>query len=178
VIEFKDGQHAGHGTLIFATGERYEGGLSGFKPNGQGTYSYADGRRYSGEIKDGQFNGRGTFTYRNGNRHVGEWKDHKPNGEGIEYYSSGAVSRQGLWGNGAWIEFRPLDSSRFPFNSPATTISAPQQAPDPWKAERERFAAEAEAAKRRQLELETRLAEEIKERARLAAEAEEARRQR
>ena len=143
-----------------------------------GTY-FAIGYKYVGEWMDGKPNGEGAYTFPNGNGYVGEFRDGMFHGQGIEYFSSGTLRNSGLWSNGNLVQSYSLDTGRFPFN-PQFSASALNPSPNspPFKAERDRLTAEAEAERKRAQELEKRLAEGIKERERLAAEAEDGRRER
>ncbi len=170
VGEWRDGQLNGQGTHTFANGDKYVGEFKDNKRNGQGTFTFASGNKYVGEYKDNKRDGQGTFTFASGNKYVGEWKDGKQHGQGIEYRADGTIIRSGRWVNDDLAQSLALDRSRFPFDRPLQAAVPPV---DPGRAERERLAAEAEAAKRRQQELEQRLAAESE---RQAAEVEAARR--
>jgi hypothetical protein len=89
---------------------------------------------------------------------VGDFKDGQPNGQGIEFIYGGSISRQGLWANGNLVQSFLLDAQRFPFNG-TIVASAPQTStPDLGKADRDRLVAELEASRKKQQELEDRLA--------------------
>jgi len=109
----------------------------------------------------------------NGDKYVGEWKDDKRNGQGIEYRADGTIIGSGRWADGKLAQSFALDRSRFPFDRLSQAAVPPV---DPSRAERDRLAAEAEAAKRRQQELEQRLATEAREREKQTAEVEAVRR--
>lgn len=185
VGEFKDNKLNGQGTFIYPRGGKYEGGWRDNNRHGQGTMTYANGNKYVGAFKDGkrhgqgtldlladnqwkgdkyvgeykddQRTGQGTYTSANGNKFVGEFMDNKRNGQGIEYASSGVITKQGRWENGSLVQSFAVDAQRFPFNS-SLTASAPQAAlPDPVKAERDRLAADLEASRKKQQELEEQL---------------------
>lgn len=193
VGEFRDGQRHGRGTFSFPNGNQYAGEFRNGDYNGQGTYTFSSGNRYVGEFRNGNFNGQGTFFWADGDRYVGEFRDDKRTGLGIFYGADASIKRSGEWADGNLIRPFAIDRSRFPFDgaSQAQAVASsvnpgghsgtnripeyPTTA-DPGRAERERLAAEAEAAQRRQQELERRLAAESRERERQAAEAEAARR--
>lgn len=139
---------------------------TGYKHNCSGTYTFANGNKYSGEFKDDKYHGKGTYTFADGDRYVGEWRDDLRNGDGIEYRLDRAIISAGQWKDGALVRSLPLDISRFPFDadSPTSTPSV-----RPISAESDRTAAETQAARQRQQELEQRLAAQ-------AAEAEAAKR--
>ncbi len=162
VGEFKDDKRNGQGTLTSANGDKYVGEYKDDNRNGQGTYTFANGNKYVGEHKDDKRNGQGTFTLVSGARHVGEWRDNLRNGQGIEYRADGTIIASGQWADGKLAQSSALDTNRFPFNAQTQTVQ-------PTSADRNRLAAEAQAARQRQQELEERLATQ-------AAEAEVAKR--
>jgi len=171
------------GTASSASGHKYLGEFKDGKFHGQGTYTWPDGATYVGEWRDGDRNGWGTSTSAKGERFVGEYRDGKRDGQGVEYRSDGSVFRSGQWIAGKLTQSYALDPNRFAFIAASQVVPVPPLAPlpnappvDPARAERERLAAEAEAARRKQQELEQRLVAEARERERLAAEAEAARR--
>jgi hypothetical protein len=106
----------------------------------------------------------GAVTFANGAKYVGEWRDGLRNGLGIEYRKDGIISRSGQWADWNLAQSFALDISRFPFNAPTQAASV-----QPTSADSNRLAAEAQAARLRQQELEQRLAAQ-------AAEAEVAKR--
>lgn len=164
VGEFKDDNFDGQGTFTWANGERFVGEFKNNVRNGQGTLTWPDGRTYVGEYKDDRRTGQGTYIFANGAKYVGEHKDNAFNGQGIEYRPDGTVNLSGLWANGSLTRSYALDRNRFPFDG---TVQIAVPPVDAGRAERDRLAAEAEAARRMQRELEQRL----------VAQAEEARRQ-
>ncbi len=164
--------HNCFGTLAGNDG-KYVGEFMDGKFHGQGTYTVAYAFKYVGEFRDGNRNGQGAFISVMGDRYVGEWRDNLRNGQGIEYRGDGTILKSGQWADGKFVNSHALDRSRFPFDG------AMQIAPttvDTGRAERDRLAAEAEAGRRKQQELEQRLTAEAAERSRLAAEAEATRR--
>jgi hypothetical protein len=150
----------------------------------------ANGDQYVGEFKDNKYSGKGVWTWPNGNKYVGEFANNTANGQGIEYRANGTLSRSGQWASGSLAHAFALDPGRFPFNGQTQATATA----DPGRGERDRLASEAEAARRRQQELEQqlalesetaqrrqreleeRLSAEFRERERQAAEAESARR--
>lgn len=168
-------RHNCYGTSVSASGNRFVGEFRDDKYHGQGTIAYKDGEVYSGEFRDGLRDGQGARTYRDGldleghghgvfRRYVGGFRHGYQHGQGIEYRADGAIVRSGLWEDGNFVRSFVLDTSRFPFN--ASTQTAPVQLTS---ADNNRLAAEAQAARQRQQELEQRLAAQ-------AAEAEVAKR--
>jgi hypothetical protein len=94
-------------------------------------------------------------------------------GQGIEYRADGAIDRSGRWLNGELAQSFAIDRSRFPFSGPS---QAAIPTTDRDRAERDRLAAEAETALRRQQELEQKLNVQAREREKQAAEVEAVRR--
>ena len=115
VGEFKDGNFNGQGTLTPAnSGDKYIGEFKDGKTNGQGTLTLANGNKYVGEHKNSKLNGQGTYTFANGITYVGEFKDNKQNGQGIEYASNGSVLKQGIWADGSFVRFAPVQQAAIP----------------------------------------------------------------
>jgi hypothetical protein len=137
--EFKDGKTNGQGTLTLANGNKYVGEFRDGRFNGQGTQAFANGNKYVGEHQNGKLNGQGTYTFANGITYVGEFKDNKQNGQGIEYASNGSVLKQGIWADGSFVRFAPVQQAAIP------------------NRENERLRAEAEEAKRKQAQAEAEL---------------------
>ena len=108
-----------------------------------------------------------TWTHPNGEKYVGEFRDGKSHGQGIEYRADRNIARSGRWENDLFVQRFVLDRNRFPFDAPSA---------DAGKADRDRLVAETE--RRRQQELEEKLAAETRARERLAAEAEAERKKR
>ncbi len=194
--------HNCFGTYPLPDGQKYVGEFKGDKANGQGTFTWPDGEMLVGEFKAGEADGEGTYTFADGRKYVGEFKDGKYNGQGIEYRADGTIVKSGRWADGKLVNSYALDRNRFPFGKAtqiaSTTVdtsrtetgrpaamaaghSGTNRIPDypvpaePVRTERDRLAAEAEAARRMQRELEQRLATEARERERQTAEAEAAR---
>jgi len=145
VGDFKDGKPNGQGTNTFANGNKYVGDFKDGKPNGQVTATFVSGNKYVGDFKDGKRNGQGTLTSANGNKYVGDFKDDKPNGQGIEYRADGTIIRSGQYVDGKLAQSFWIDTNRFPFNAPTQTAQSS-------RAETDRVAAEAQAARLQELE--------------------------
>jgi hypothetical protein len=139
VGEFKDGKQHGRGTFTFASGNKYVGEFKDGKQHGRGTETYTDGDKYVGEYKYGKYNGQGTETFANSSKYVGEWKDDKRNGQGTEYAPNGAIINQGIWADHKLVRSAQVQQ-----------VTVPNQ-------EVEKLRAEAEEAKRKQVELEQQL---------------------
>ena len=88
----------------------------------------------------------GILNFPNGARYEGEFKEGIRFGRGIEFDHRGNYSRNGYWND--W------QFSTTPFSSLAPTVS---NIPDPSKAERDRLAADLEASRKKQQELEEQL---------------------
>ncbi len=92
----------GRATVVFSTGNRYDGEFQNGRRNGCGTYSFANGRRYIGQFKADQFDGLGIWLLGDGNRYVGQFKDNRCHGEGIFLFKDGG-SERGTWQNGKQV---------------------------------------------------------------------------
>jgi hypothetical protein len=158
VGEFKEGKRNGQGTLTYANGDKYVGDWKDDWGNGKGTKTFVNGDIYVGQFKDGKRNGQGTLTYANGKKHFGEFKDGEPNGEGIEFSSAGSINRQGIWANGNLVQSLVIDAQRIPFSASAMAPVSQAQNTDPDKVQRDRLLAELEVSRKKQQELEDRLA--------------------
>ena len=88
----------------------------------------------------------GILNFPNGARYEGEFREGIRFGRGIEFDHRGNYSRNGYWND--W------QFSTTPFSSLAPTVS---NIPDPSKAERDRLAADLEASRKKQQELEEQL---------------------
>ena len=86
----------------------------------------------------------GTFTFPGGDRIVSEYQNGMRNGKGIEYDKNGSVLRSGTWKNGVWVD-------------PKLAHSEPIQQASETNSELARLRADAEQAKRKQIELEEQL---------------------
>ena len=139
VGEFKDSQLNGQGTVTHPNGEKTVGEFKDGKRNGQGSNTFASGNKYVGEFKDDAYNGQGTFTFASGDKYVGEWKDNRHNGQGTLYGSNGLVINQGIWTDGKLVG------------------SVPAQQLTTSNSEIEKLRAEADEAKRKQVEAEAQL---------------------
>jgi hypothetical protein len=88
-----------HGTYIFTSDAKYEGGFKNDKFDGEGTYYYPSSSKYNvqykGAFKNGKFNGKGTRTKKNGAIEDGEWKDNRFLGEIIGTYGGEPVLKKG-----------------------------------------------------------------------------------
>ena len=110
-----------------------------------GTETYADGNQFVGEYKDGKRNGLGTYTFASGLKFVGQFKDDKPNGLGTYTFGNGSNV-------GVFKDDRPSGLGTY---ATASTTQAPVL--DPVKADRDRLAADLEASRKKQQELEEQL---------------------
>ena len=87
---FRDGAlEAGHASLAWPDGSKYDGEQIGGKFNGRGVFYSVQQDRLDGEWKDGALNGKATVTWANGNRYEGGWLNGKAEGRGVETWANG-----------------------------------------------------------------------------------------
>ncbi len=55
----EDGKLHGRGVLVWANGDRYEGGMENGKTHGRGTYYFANGNECEGNWRDNKLLGTG-----------------------------------------------------------------------------------------------------------------------
>ena len=72
-----DKDHHGQGTLILASGDKYEGEFKDDRMHGKGTYTFGPnskwaGDQYEGGYKDGKQHGQGTLTFGSSSERAGE----------------------------------------------------------------------------------------------------------
>ena len=92
----------GRGTMVFSTGNRYDGEFRNGSREGCGTYSFSNGKRYVGQFKADRFEGLGIWLLGDGDRYVGAFKDNRCHGEGIFLFSDNR-SQRGIWQNGKLV---------------------------------------------------------------------------
>jgi len=80
-----DGLPNGRGTIVFESGDRFEGRFSLGKKCGRGTFYFCDGSSLSGIFKDDALNGKGLYTYEDGSCLVGTYTDGELNGPAEEF---------------------------------------------------------------------------------------------
>ena len=80
--QWRAGVPHGQGKYSFATGDVYEGGWVEGEMHGQGKYSASIGDVYEGEHVAGEYHGRGKMTFADGNSYEGEWAEDKQHGKG------------------------------------------------------------------------------------------------
>jgi hypothetical protein len=81
--DMRDGKANGHGSAVFAGGNKYEGEWRDGGANGQGALVFASGDRYEGNWHDGKANGQGTLLRPDGSRYEGEWTNNLRSGHGV-----------------------------------------------------------------------------------------------
>jgi hypothetical protein len=72
----------GHGVIVLANGDRYDGDWADGKQHGRGVYVWANGDRYDGDWVNDEQSGRGTYVFANGFTYVGEWSGGTRHGQG------------------------------------------------------------------------------------------------
>lgn len=70
-----DGIPNGWGTMVWDSGDYYEGDWVNGTIEGYGTYIWANNSRYTGNFRNGLLNGYGTYTYADGTTITGQWRD-------------------------------------------------------------------------------------------------------
>lgn len=98
--DFIEGKPAdGKGTMVYPSGNRYDGEYKDGDRSGCGVFDFSNGRRYIGQFKADQFNGKGTWILETGERYIGEFKNNQCDGKGIFIFFNGS-SKAGLWEKG------------------------------------------------------------------------------
>ncbi|MGF0111321.1 hypothetical protein ACQRDX_00705 [Streptococcus sp. SGI.013] len=70
----QDDRLNGQGSLVYDTGDRYEGNFSHGSFDGKGTFTSAAGWSYQGDFKKGQAHGQGKLTLEDGRVFEGKFK--------------------------------------------------------------------------------------------------------
>jgi hypothetical protein len=83
------GEKHGHGSLIFHSGDRYEGQWRHDRMHGEGTYKFADGDKYVGQFQNNKMHGRGTYFYASGDKYTGQFADDVKDGSGAYIFKNG-----------------------------------------------------------------------------------------
>jgi len=92
-----DGLPNGRGTIVFESGDRFEGRFSLGKKCGRGTFYFCDGSSLSGIFKDDALNGKGLYTYEDGSCLVGTYTDGELNGPAEEFDQEGKLTFRGSY---------------------------------------------------------------------------------
>ncbi|MGB3291981.1 MAG: pentapeptide repeat-containing protein [Phormidesmis sp.] len=102
--KFVDGNPAdGKGTMVYPSGNRYDGEYKNGYRNGCGTFTFSNGRRYIGQFETDQFNGKGTWILENGERYIGEFENNRCSGTGTFIFLNGS-SKSGVWEEGKLLD--------------------------------------------------------------------------
>ncbi len=80
----------GEGTLVYNTGDKYEGQFENGSISGEGTFTYSNGDLYIGQFSGGKKNGTGTYTWNDGSSYEGGFKDDMKEGEGSYIWADGS----------------------------------------------------------------------------------------
>lgn len=109
-IAYKEGLYTGYlygglpdgtGTLVFNSGESYNGSFSQGEFNGNGLYKFNDGRRYDGMWYEGEINGDGTLYYADGSFISGNFFEGEPTGICVYECANGDIY-EGPLKDGKW----------------------------------------------------------------------------
>jgi teichuronic acid exporter len=90
---------SGRVTMVFPTGNRYDGELIDGRRNGCGTLTFTSGKSYTGQFQNDLFHGWGEWQQESGNRYIGEFQNNKCNGIGTYIFADGS-STSGNWKEG------------------------------------------------------------------------------
>lgn len=93
----------GRVTMLFPSGNRYDGEFRNGQRNGCGTFSFTNFGVYVGQFQDNQLSGQGVLMFENGDRYIGSFQDGKCHGEGTFILADGTI-RNGNWRNGDLID--------------------------------------------------------------------------
>ena len=93
------GEREGQGTMVYASGDMYEGQWLAGEKQGRGKLNNATGNVYEGEWAKDERHGHGTDTYANGDLYDGQYVKDEKQGCGKYGYSSGDVY-DGEWAGG------------------------------------------------------------------------------
>eukprot|EP00964_Phaeocystis_antarctica_P076509 scaffold47308_cov61-Phaeocystis_antarctica.AAC.6 len=85
------GEQEGQGTMVFASGDMYEGQWLAGEKHGQGKDTYAVGNMYEGEWVEGKQHGHGKYTFAIGDMYEGEYVEGKRQGPGRYTCADGNV---------------------------------------------------------------------------------------
>jgi len=122
-----------------------------------GTEINVGGTKFIGEFMNGRRHGKGQYIWENGDKFVGEYLDNKRNGIGIDYLANGQIKDAGTFRDGRLVSTHYVDPKRYPFNSSVLAAVSQTLILDTGKAERDRLAADLEASRKKQQELEEQL---------------------
>jgi TonB family protein len=122
-----------------------------------GIETNAGGTKFLGEFMSGRKHGRGEYIWENGDKFVGEYSNNKRNGLGIDYLANGQIKDSGTFRDGRLAVAHFIDPKLYPFNSSIVAAATQAPIPDPVKAERDRLAADLEASRKKQQDLEEQL---------------------
>ncbi len=88
------------GTIVYSTGDVYEGEFSGFYRHGEGKMTYAEsGNTYVGSFVEDKISGVGVYESFDGSRYEGEFSDGKKSGNGKFTWSDGTYYEGGFLDN-------------------------------------------------------------------------------
>ena len=80
----------GQGSMLWASGARYEGGWINGLREGQGTYTFPDGDAYVGAFENDKMHGEGRYSSNDGSSFVGRFEQGRK-ACGVYYFVSGAA---------------------------------------------------------------------------------------
>lgn len=92
----------GTGTIVYKSGNKYQGAFQDGKKHGYGKFIWVSGARYKGDWFNNKRHGEGTELLRDGSKYVGGFYNDVKHGQGVEYASNGSIMREGEWTNGTF----------------------------------------------------------------------------
>lgn len=122
-----------------------------------GVETNSGGTKFFGEFMSGRKHGKGQYIWENGDKFVGEYLNNKRNGIGIDYLANGQIKDAGTFRDGRLVSTHYVDPKIYPFNSSLLSAASQTSLPDTGKVERDRLAADLEASRKKQQELEEQL---------------------
>ena len=83
------GEEEGRGTMVYASGDMYEGQWRAGKKHGQGKYTTTTSEVYEGGYVEGKRHGYGENSFADGDLYEGEWVAGKRHGRGKYTHATG-----------------------------------------------------------------------------------------
>ncbi len=94
----------GEGTVIYSSGNKYQGNFKDGKKHGFGRFIWTSGSKYKGNWKMNKRDGYGEEFLSNGTRYKGQFSNDKKHGEGVLYAVDGSILKEGEWQYGQFVQ--------------------------------------------------------------------------